>query len=87
MTQPDKWDEMAGEMTRCWYRDAAQEYVIDTQQIATALRSAYAEGERAGMEKTLKLRFLANCYADKPDEYTRQDLLQEAIRAAKETKE
>ena len=48
MTQPDKWDEIAENL-----RDNQDELMPwkTLDGIATALRSAYAEGEKAGMER------------------------------------
>lgn len=88
MTQPDKWDEIAGRIA--WEEWKPSSYAM---KVATALRSAYEEGERAGMEgveaERARWERLATMAWGLADEYGNQLFRDRyaAIRAAKETKE
>lgn len=81
MTQPDKWDEIAEKMTeRAESYDVREGWTFEycAMELATALRSAYAEGERAGMLKA----------ANYAETHNSAPIAAKAIRrAAKETME
>lgn len=58
MTQPsDKWDEIAKQMKESWRWPLREpgKYWPKESDIANALRNAYAEGERTGMERAAQI--------------------------------